>query len=535
MNNETHSSQWAAVGTLLQTTLTKWYGDNIPRHAAALAYYSLFAVAPLLVMVAAIASWLYGRDQAVDVIVAQVTAYVHSPALADLIRTILNNAIPVSSSRLLTSLSVVALIYGGAGVFGELQSTLNLIWEAPPQPSQNLWGILTGRLFIILMVLLGGVLLFCSLLVSMAVANANQWMRVYLAAPRGYSEGTYFFVFFGLTALLFVLVYKFVPNMRVAWHDVIIGAVATAFLTSVARLLISWYLSRTSAITIFGATSSLVIFLLWAYYSAQIFFLGAEFTHVYGIMFGSRRPEAQLEVDLLTAPPNTDIEDDLAPEIILAHEVPLTTNGVQLQPLVSPIILAPESLTSDINEQPEDDGVDVVIAEESTIEPADKQMNPSAEDGVVLSAGEDPPGRLQQWRRRLVSAGADKFPFKRAVKPAEASASVATDEPPTSAESEKQPGHWQRLGQRVARISQFPGYRARSVAEQPTSIDSNPAPPAKPPSRLQQLGQQLLNVSKFPLKVSRPVGEVAVAVGVIGVVSVVAMLGLPWRKRRSAE
>lgn len=278
-----------AVGALLRMTFEKWYLDNIPRHAAALAFYTLFAVAPLLLLAAEIMGALYGRDVAEAQLVAQVTQYVHSPETADLVQTILDNTLPTASPWWVTVAVILSLIYGASSVFGELQIVLNLIWGAPLTLRDDIWGLVIGRLLAVLMVVVSGLLIFFALIITTWSDVANDWAIQRLHPGWGYDEWSYSLVLFLVMTLVFALIYKWVPHVTIAWHDVAIGAVATAFLISIARLLITFYLSHSRVGFMFGAAGSLVIMLLWVYYSAQIFFLGAEFTYVYSHAYGARR------------------------------------------------------------------------------------------------------------------------------------------------------------------------------------------------------------------------------------------------------
>ncbi|MCE7990035.1 MAG: hypothetical protein DYG89_53500 [Caldilinea sp. CFX5] len=340
-----------AVGTLLRATFEKWYIDNIPRHAAALAFYTLFALAPLLLLAAEIMGALYGRDVAEAQLVAQVEQYVHSPETAALVQTILDNTLPTASPWWVTLAVILSLIYGASSVFGELQIVLNLIWGAPLMLRDDIWGIVLGRLLAVVMVVASGLLLFFALVISTWSDVANSWALRRLQNSGGYEEWTYSLVLFLLMTLVFALIYKLVPHVSIAWHDVIIGAVATAFLISIARLLITWYLSHSRVGIMFGTAGSLVILLLWVYYSAQIFFLGAEFTYAYSHAYGARRRP------LITAPTESAATGVVAesetvavtPEEQAAAEV-ITAEIAAIKPLAlepeEPVAVAVE------NEQP---------------------------------------------------------------------------------------------------------------------------------------------------------------------------------------
>lgn len=323
-----------AVGALLRMTFEKWYLDNIPRHAAALAFYTLFAVAPLLLLAAEIMGALYGREVAEAQLVAQVTQYVHSPETAALVQTILDNTLPTASPWWITAAAIISLIYGASSVFGELQVVLNLIWGAPLSLRDDIWGLVLGRLLAVVMVVVSGLLIFFALVITTWSSVANDWALQRLHPGRGYEEWSYSLVLFLVMTLVFALIYKWVPHVAIAWHDVSIGAVATAFLISIARLLITFYLSHSRVGLMFGAAGSLVILLLWVYYSAQIFFLGAEFTYVYSHAYGARRrpPTANPEEPQVTGIVAEGQKIEMAPEARAAAEV-ITAEIAAIKPL----------------------------------------------------------------------------------------------------------------------------------------------------------------------------------------------------------
>jgi membrane protein len=280
--------QLPSVGSLLRMTFEKWYTDNIPRHAAALAFYTLFAIAPLLLLSVEAMSLLYGRQTAEEQLARQIEQYVHSAEAAAFTQTILDNALPSSGSWYVTVGIVVALIYGASSVFWELQVMLNIIWGVHPAAG-NFRQVIWQRILAIIMVILSGLLIVVGLVATLWYAELTSWTSRFVSSNSNFDQLAYFLITLGLTALVFALIYKFVPDVAIAWPDVITGALATAFLVSVARLVITLYMSYNRIGSIYGAAGSLVILLLWVYYSSQIFFLGAEFTHVYSRTYGAHR------------------------------------------------------------------------------------------------------------------------------------------------------------------------------------------------------------------------------------------------------
>lgn len=283
-------SAWA----LLKTTVLEWNEDNAAHLAAALAYYTIFSFAPLFVIGVALAALVYGHDAAAGRVAAQVAAYTNSTRLAEFTETLIENARNPGANLVTTVFGFVALLYGATGLFAELKNALNHIWDVPTKENQGLWRAILVRLLALVMVVVGGVVMFASLVITTALSAATDWINANWEGAAVRTQVVNFVFFFLITIVIFALVYKYVPDVRIAWRDILIGAVATALLFSIGRLLISFYLSRSTIITVYGAAGSLIVLLLWTYYSAQIFFLGAEFTQVYGRTYGTRQRERPL-------------------------------------------------------------------------------------------------------------------------------------------------------------------------------------------------------------------------------------------------
>lgn len=288
---------------LLRTTLEEWNTDNAAHLAAALAYYTIFSIAPMFIIAVAVAGQLFGPDALRGRLVWQVEAYTNDQATAELIQTIIVNASEQNNGLIATVISVVVLLYGATGVFSELKNSLNLIWDVPPKENFGIRDVILHRLLTLLMVIISGLLLLATLVMSTALATAESWLSARSEGWGIVGQVMIFIFFFLVTLGIFALTYKFIPDVRIDWRDVWIGAVATALLFSVSRLLISLYLSHSTIQSTYGAAGSLVALLLWTYYSAQIFFLGAEFTQVYGRTWGSRwREQPLLDSEGTTTP-----------------------------------------------------------------------------------------------------------------------------------------------------------------------------------------------------------------------------------------
>jgi membrane protein len=282
----------------MKTTVEEWNADNASRLAAALAYYIIFSMAPLLVIGFAITGMVYEREAAQGRLVGQIARYVNSREVAELIQSMIKSAGAPSTSLLTTVVGTITLLYAASSVFAELKDALNQIWDVPPKPASGLRHVVVNRLLMLVMVIVSGFVLLASLVADTAMAAATTWMRIRWPSLAMVSQGPSFLFFFLMTVFVFALIYKYVPDIRIAWRDVWIGAVATALLFSIGRLLISSYLGRSTAGSSLGAAGALGLLVIWIYYSAQLFFLGAEFTQVYGRTYGSRWREYGLLPEL---------------------------------------------------------------------------------------------------------------------------------------------------------------------------------------------------------------------------------------------
>jgi membrane protein len=303
------SWQESSLWILFKTTLEEWNADNAARLAAALAYYTIFSIAPLIVIVVAVAGLFYGREAAQGQLTQEIERYVSHPGAIDLIQTVIENARVPETSAFATLVGFGLLLWGAAGVFNELRNALNNIWDVPPRKNGGVRGFVIDRLLPLLMVIISGALLLASLVASTALAAATNFLDLYWPGTAASSNAINFWFLFILTFLIFALMYKYIPDVAVSWVDVWPGALATALLFSIGRLLIGWYLAQSSVASAYGAASSLAIMLLYTYYSAQVFYLGAEFTQVYGRTYGTRRAERQLIEHPIPATPQQTVED----------------------------------------------------------------------------------------------------------------------------------------------------------------------------------------------------------------------------------
>jgi membrane protein len=258
-----------------------WMKDRAPTMGAALAFYSAFALAPLLIIVIALARTLWGMDAAHGMIVSQLAGLVGGPA-AEAIQALLHAAQQTATGAFATTVGVGTMLVGVTTLLVELQDDLDLIWKAPKRSGNSLWSLLRARILSLGMILAIAFLLLISLIVSGALAALGTYFGSYFPGTA--------LIFLHLSNLvfslagetvLFAMLYKWLPNVRIGWKDVWIGAMITTLLFSVGRVCIGLYLGRSAIASAYGAAGTLVVLLLWLYYSAQVFLLGAEFTCAY--------------------------------------------------------------------------------------------------------------------------------------------------------------------------------------------------------------------------------------------------------------
>lgn len=272
---------------MVREAFSDWSEDNAPRLGAALAYYTVFSLAPLLIIVIAIAGLVFGEEAARGQIVDQVRGLVGDDA-GKAIQDMIARAQQPTSGLLATACSLVALVFGASGVFGELQAALDTVWEVAPKPGRGLRGIIKDRFLSLTMVLGTGFLLLVSLVASAALAAAGGAMRELTPGLEAAAHVVETLVSFGVTTLLFAAMFKFLPDARVQWRDVWVGAIVTAALFTVGKFAIGLYLGHAGVTSAYGAAGSLVVILVWVYYSAQILLFGAELTQVYATRTGSQ-------------------------------------------------------------------------------------------------------------------------------------------------------------------------------------------------------------------------------------------------------
>lgn len=279
------------IARLIKESIAAFIDDEALSHGAAIAYYTIFAIAPVLLIAIAIAGLAFGQAAAQGAIVDQLSGLMGKQS-AEAVQSMLQSASNGYSGTIATIAGIATLLITASGVFVEMQSSLNAIWKARPDTS-TVSRLIRARLVSLGLIMALGFLLMVSLAASAALTALGSYLNDILPAIRLLLYIGNFIVSFVLVALLFAAIYKFLPDTPIAWRDVAIGAVVTTLLFTVGKWLIGLYIGSSRVASTYGAAGALIVLLLWIYYSAQIFLLGAEFTKCYARRHGSRAEEAR--------------------------------------------------------------------------------------------------------------------------------------------------------------------------------------------------------------------------------------------------
>jgi membrane protein len=281
---------WRKIWSLLKETVAEWQKDKVDRMAAALAYYTLFSIAPLLVIAVAVAGAVFGEEAARGEVVAQIQGLL-GKAGAEVVQTALaNTQNPENGNGIVPSIiSTLALIFGASGVFIQLQDSLNAVWNVEESPQAGVKAVVRKRIFSFAMVITIGFILMVSLIVSAGLAAVSAFTNHLFPALESLWKLVNIGISLGVFTLLFALIYKYLPDIKIAWRDVLVGALFTSILFSIGKELLGFYLGNGSFGSAYGAAGSVITVLAWIYYSVQIMLFGAEFTQVYTRRYGSHR------------------------------------------------------------------------------------------------------------------------------------------------------------------------------------------------------------------------------------------------------
>ncbi|MFG5408192.1 YihY/virulence factor BrkB family protein [Piscinibacter sakaiensis] len=274
--------------SLCRATVDAWLDDRAASMGAALAYYTLFSIAPLLLIVISVAGLLFGAEAARGEIFEQARGLVGDQGAAAL-QALLESVNRPAGGVAATLLGIGLMVIGATTVFAELQGSLDRIWQVPPRLGSGVWDLLRARVLSFGVILGIGFLLIVSLLFSAAIAALQKWWSPWLGSWQAPVEALNHVLSLLLVTTMFAMIYRLMPRVRIEWRDVAVGAVVTATLFTLGKWAIGLYIGTTGVGSGFGAAGSLVALMAWVYYSAQVFLLGAEFTWVYAHTLGSRR------------------------------------------------------------------------------------------------------------------------------------------------------------------------------------------------------------------------------------------------------
>jgi membrane protein len=273
--------------TLLKQTFNEWLQDKAPQLGAALAYYTVFSLAPLILVMLAIVGVIFRHDPAGawDKITQQMS-YFLDPSAVQVVQSIAQKASQAGKGTIATVIGVALAVFGASGVFGQLQDALNTIWGVKAKPGTGIWGFLRARFLSFAMVAGICFLLLVSLTVEALLKGFSHYVQSVLPGGIVIAVTVYLIFDFAVVVILFAMIFKFLPDVQVQWRDVWMGAVMTAVLFGIGKWLLGFYLGSGAAGSAYGAASSLITLLLWVYYSSQILLFGAEFTQVYAAQAG---------------------------------------------------------------------------------------------------------------------------------------------------------------------------------------------------------------------------------------------------------
>lgn len=285
---------------LMRCTVTEWFADRAASKGAALAFYTLFSIAPVLVVVIAIAGFFYGHEAAQGQLLSELKGLVGAKG-AEAIQLVLAGARDKESGMWATIVATALLLFGATSAFAELKDSLDEIWNVPPPKDASWWDIVRTRLLSFGLILVLGFLLMVSLVVSAVLAVLENYFTGVWQDATVLLSWIAQLISFLVIATLFGTIYKLLPRIKLSWSDVTIGALGTAAMFTLGKVVIGLYIGNSGVADSFGAAGSMIALLLWVYYSAQIFFLGAEFARQYALQLGSlkHKPAEETGADKL--------------------------------------------------------------------------------------------------------------------------------------------------------------------------------------------------------------------------------------------
>ena len=361
---------------LAKKSIDAWIDDYAPSMGAAISYYTVFSIAPLLLIVIAVAGLVWGRDAVQGEIVGQLQGLIGQEGATG-VQALIESANKPAKGIVATAISVGILVVGATTVFAELQSALDRVWDVPPaEKASGIWATLRARLLSLGFILGLGFLLAVSLVFSAGVAAFGNWTTGLVPGWEFLLQGINILLSLTISTVLFALIFKLMPQAKVSWRDVWVGAIVTAVLFEIGKSLIGLYIGKSAVTSSFAAAGSLVVLLVWVYYSAQIFLLGAEFTWVFAHDHGSRQTAKAGSLETHEA---TTAEEDRA----------LAATPGAPQPRVPP------KVNSDAPHRSEDTSADTAKPDDDVLASAAAKVAPS-------SAKNKPTGKPTLKQRAIV-------------------------------------------------------------------------------------------------------------------------------------
>lgn len=277
--------------SLLRETFKEYFADDAPRLGAALAFYTIFSLPALLILVIAVAGLAFGTDAAQGQIVGEVRGFIGEES-AQTLQTVIESARKPEAGIVATLVGLITLLIGATGVFGELEDALNIVWNVPKKTGFSVLGLIQSRFLSFTLILGTGFLLLVSLVVSAGIAAVGKYSNQLFPDTELLLQIGSAAISLTVITVLFAMIYKILPKVKVAWKDVWIGAFLATLLFTLGKSLIALYIGKSGVASTYGAAGSLVVILIWVYFSAQVFLLGAEFTQVYSRRHGSRKTQS---------------------------------------------------------------------------------------------------------------------------------------------------------------------------------------------------------------------------------------------------
>lgn len=300
-NSAASKSFFGSAFSLLKQTFQEWIQDKAPQLGAALAYYTVFSLAPMVLVLLAIVGMIFRNDPAgAWNKITQQMSYFLDPSAVHVVQSIAQQTSQGAKSTIATIIGVALALFGASGVFGQLQDALNTVWGVKPKPGRGIWGFIRTRFLSFAMVAGICFLLLVSLAIEALLKGFSHYVQSVLPGGIVIALSVYLIFDFAVVVLLFAIIFKFLPDVKIQWRDVWIGAVLTAILFGLGKWLLGFYLGSGAASSAYGAAGSLITLLLWVYYSSQILLFGAEFTQVYAARAGRELEPSEYAVRVET-------------------------------------------------------------------------------------------------------------------------------------------------------------------------------------------------------------------------------------------